>query len=88
MRIGSLDQTSLLANVSKKIMRKVPAPVVGDYVVVPRQLVEANTAVTLAMDVFFVNVMAFLMTVLRRIKFVMAKHVPVRMAASLSKHLH
>ncbi len=70
-----------------KTVRRMLTPVVGGYVAVPWELVETNTAVTLAVDVFFADGMAFLMTVSRRIKFVMAKHVPSRMAASLSKHL-
>jgi hypothetical protein len=74
--------------VRRKTVRRVPAPVVGDYVAVPWQLVEANAAVTLAADVFFVDGTAFLITVSRRIKFVTAKHMPVRRAVSLSKHLH
>jgi hypothetical protein len=77
-----------LESVRRKTVRRAPAPVVGDYVVVPWELVEANTPVKLAADMFFVDGLAFLMTVLRRIKFVTAKHVPMRMAASLSKHLH
>jgi hypothetical protein len=76
-----------LASVRGKMVRRAPAQVVGDYMAVPWQLVEANAAVTLAADVFFVDGTAFLMTVLRRIKFVTAKHVPVRTAMSLSKHL-
>jgi hypothetical protein len=76
-----------LASACGKTVRRAPARVVGDYVAVPRQLVKANAAVALAVDVFFVDGTAFLMTVLRRIKFVMAEHVPVRMATSLSKHL-
>ncbi len=60
---------------------------VGDYVAVPRSLVDANQAVTLAADVFFVDGTVFLLTVARRIKFVMTKHMPVRTALSLSKHL-
>jgi hypothetical protein len=60
---------------------------VGDYVSVPRELVAANAAVTLAADVFFVDGMAFLVTVSRWVKFITAKHVPVRMATSLSKHI-
>ena len=43
--------------------------------------------ITLAADVFFVDGTAFLSTVARRSKFVMAEHVPVRTVASLSKHL-
>ncbi len=60
---------------------------VGDYVAVPWQLVEANKAVMLTADVFFVDGIAFLVTISRRIKFVMAKHVLARTAMSLSKHL-
>ena len=45
-------------------MRKRPVPVVMDYVAVPRPLVEASKVITLAVDVFFVDGMAFLLTVL------------------------
>jgi hypothetical protein len=62
-------------------------PVVGDYLAIPLQIVEANSAVTLAADVFFVDGTAFLVTVLRKIKFVTAEHVPVRTAKCLCKHL-
>jgi hypothetical protein len=61
--------------------------VVGDYVAVPCVLEDANKVVMLAADVFFVDGTAFLLTVARRIKFVTAEHVPVRMATQLSKHL-
>ncbi len=64
-----------------------PAPVVADYVAVPRTLVERNKVVTMAVDVFFVDGMAILITVLGRIKFITAEHVQVRTATSLSKHL-
>ncbi len=36
---------------------------------------------------FFIDGMAFLMTVLKRTKFVTAEHMPVRTRAILSKHL-
>ncbi len=55
--------------------------------VIPCKLVEANVAVTLAANVFFVNETVFLMTVLRNIRFIMTEHVPVQMAKSLCKHL-
>jgi hypothetical protein len=42
---------------------------------------------TLAADVFFVDGTPFLLTVARRLKFVMAEHVPVRTATNLSKHI-
>ncbi len=51
------------------------------------EIVQANAAVTLAAVVFFVDGMAFLMMVSRKIKFVMAEHVPVWTAKCLCKHL-
>jgi hypothetical protein len=54
--------------------------VVGDHVANPREIVEANAAVTLAEIVFFADGTVFLVTALRKIKFIMAEHVPVHMA--------
>jgi hypothetical protein len=65
-----------------------PEPVVADYVAIPRPVIEQNRVVTMAADVFFVDGMAFLITMSRRIKFVTVDHMPVRTAASLSKHLN
>ncbi len=48
---------------------------------------EANTAVTLVADVFFVDGTAFLMTDSRKIKLDTAEHVPVQTAKCLCKHL-
>ncbi len=45
-------------------MQRRPARVVTDYVVVPRSLVEANKVITLAADVFFMDGLVFLLTVL------------------------
>jgi hypothetical protein len=76
-----------LASVRGKTVRRVPAPVVGDYMAVSRELVAANVAVTLAADFFFVDGMAFPVTVSRRMKFITAEHILVRTAESLSKHI-
>ncbi len=76
-----------LASIHGKTVQRMPAPVVADYVAIPQQLVDANKAVTLAADMFFVDGIAFLITVSRRIKFVTTKHLPVRTAMSLSKYL-
>jgi hypothetical protein len=76
-----------LVSIRGQTVQRTPAPVVVDYVAIPRQLVDANKAVTLAADVFFVDGIAFLITVSRRIKFMTTKHLPVRTATSLSKHL-
>ncbi len=45
-------------------------PMVGDYVAIPCPLVEANAAVLLVADVFFVVKTTILVTVSRKIKFV------------------
>jgi hypothetical protein len=76
-----------LASIHGKTVQRTPAPVVADYMAIPRQLVDANKAVTLMADVFFVDGIALLITVSRRIKFVTTKHLPVRTEMSLSKHL-
>ncbi len=75
-----------LASIQGKTVQWMPVPVVADYVTVPCLLVEQNKVVTMAADVFFVDGMAFLITVLCRIKFITTEHVPVPMATNLSKH--
>ena len=87
MREPFLVQISQVPSVRGKTVRTRPAQVVGDYVAVLRSLVDANKALTLAADAFFVDGTAFLLTVARRIKFVTAEHLPVRTALSLSKHM-
>ncbi len=47
----------------------------------------ANKTITLAADVFFVDGIAFLLTVGQRVKFVTAEHLLVRTVLSLSKHM-
>ena len=76
-----------VASVRGKTVQRAPAPVVMDYVEVPRSLVEQNEIVTLEADVFFVDGTGFLMTVLQTIKFITVEHVPVRTAKSLAKHI-
>jgi hypothetical protein len=57
------------------------------YVSVPTKIVEQNKIVTLVADVFFVDGIAFLLSVSRQIMLITAEHVTIRMARSLSKHL-
>ena len=76
-----------LASVRDKTVRWAPAPVVADYVAMPKGVIERNKTVTLAADIFFVDGAAFLLTVLRNIKILTAKHVATCTAKSLSKHL-
>ena len=62
-----------LASVRGKTVRWAPAPVAGDYVAVPKGIIDKNKSVTLAAAVFFVDGIAFLLTVSRNIKFITAK---------------
>ena len=68
-------------------MQKTPVPVVSEYVLVPRDMVEWNKIVTLAADVYFVDGAAFLLSLSRQIKFITVEYVATRMAKSPSKHL-
>jgi hypothetical protein len=76
-----------LPSLQGKTVQRTPAQVVIEYVSVPKEVVEWNKIVTLAADVFFVDGMAFLLSVLRQIKFITVEHVATRTAKSLSKHL-
>ncbi len=76
-----------LASVRGKTVCQTPAPVVVDHVAVPCALVERNKVETMAVDIFFVDGMAFLVTLSRNIKFVMVEHLQVRMATALVKHI-
>ncbi len=76
-----------LASIRRNTVQRTPVPMVADYMAVPRSLVETNKVITMATDVFFVDGTAFLLTMSRRIKFIAAEHMPVRMAKSLAKHL-
>ncbi len=77
-----------LPSLRGKPVRRTPAPVVSEYVSVPREVVEQNKIVTMAADVVFVDGTEFLLSLLRQIKFITAKHVATRTAKSLSKHLN
>jgi hypothetical protein len=70
-----------------KTVWRTPAPVIADYVTVPQEVVEQNKAVTMAVDLFFVDGTAFFLTISRQIKFIAAEHVSTCTAKSLSKHI-
>jgi hypothetical protein len=61
--------------------------VVGDYIPVPCSLVERNRIITMAANVFFVDGTAFLITLSKNVKFIMAEHTPVCTAKALVKHI-
>ncbi len=78
-----------LPSVQGKTVRPTPPPVVADYVVVPRSLVERNIMITLTLvgDVFFVDGTALLLMMSQNIRFVTLEHLPVQMARALVKHM-
>jgi hypothetical protein len=76
-----------LPSLQGKTVRKTPAPVVSECVSVPREVVKWKKIVTLATDVFFVDGMAFLLSVSKQIKYITAEHIATRTAKRLSKHL-
>ena len=76
-----------LTSIRGKTVRQMPAPVITDYVAVPRSIIDRNKTVTMAADVFFVDGTAFLLTILRQIKFITAEYVASRTVKSLSTHL-
>ena len=76
-----------LSNVRGKTVRIKPDPVVTNYVAIPRDFVLANKHLTLATDVFCVDGIPLLLTLLRRVKFVTAEHSPVRTVVALANNL-
>ena len=58
-----------------------------EYVTVPKTFVSRHKFISIADDVFFVDVIAFLLTVAIKIKFVTAENTPVHTAKSLVKHI-
>ena len=76
-----------LAGVRGKTTRSKPEPVVEEYVEIPRDFVLRNKTITLSADIFFVDGIAFLLTLSRRIKFVTVEHTPSRTAKKLVIHL-
>ncbi len=77
-----------LTSIRGKTVCRMLEPVVADRVAVPQSLMERIKIMTLAADVFFIDGTAFLITLSRKIKFVMAEHVSTRTATSLAKHLN
>ena len=58
-----------------------------EYVTVPKELVSRHKFISMAADVFFVDGIAFLLTVAIKLKFVTLEHIPVRTAKSLVKNI-
>ena len=76
-----------LASVRGETVRRKPKSIVEEYVAVPKELVSRHKFISIAADVFFVDGIAFLLTVAIKLKFVTVEHTPVRTAKSLVKHI-
>jgi hypothetical protein len=72
-----------LATIRGKTVRCKPTRVVTDYVDIPRALVDINKQVTLAVDVMFVNLVPFLVSVSRTINLITIEHAPKCTATKL-----
>ena len=76
-----------LASVRWKTVRRKPKSIVEEYVKVPKELVSRHKFISIAADVFFVDGVAFLLTVAIKLNFVTVEHTPVCTAKSLVKHI-
>lgn len=76
-----------LASLRGKTVRRKPEHVRTDYVAIPKDIIAMNADVTLVADVMFVNGIAFLVTLSRRINLITIEHAPTRTATQLSNLL-
>ena len=71
-----------IGDLKGKTTRRKPLPVVSDYIEIPKELISAQRAVTLCMDVMKVNGLRFLTTVSRFIQYRTAQYVKHQTAAN------
>ena len=71
----------------RKTTRSETEPVVEKYVAIPRDFVVRNKMITLLADVFFVNGIAFLLSLSHGIKFMTIEHTPSCIVKQLTTHL-
>ena len=69
-------------------MKKTSDPVTEEYMAVTRDLVDRNRVITIVSDVFFVDVIPFLLIMAQRLKFVTVKHSPTCTPKSLTNHIN
>ena len=70
-----------------KTVRHKSEHTIGDYIAIPRDSMRLHKYVVLVADVMFVNNIAILITMSRKIKFVTVEHIPTRTATQLSKSI-
>jgi hypothetical protein len=74
-----------VAMLKGKMVKKKPIPVVRDLVKVPKEFIKLHKDMTLTMDIFFVNGIAFVLLLSRIIYFTRVSHLAARKADSILK---
>jgi hypothetical protein len=67
-----------VASLKGKTTRRTHEPVLTGYVQIPKEILELNKDVTLAVDVMFVDGIPFVVSLSRKIKFTTSEYVPRR----------
>jgi hypothetical protein len=76
-----------LATLKCKTVRVTPSPVMTDYIQIPKEIVDPNHNVALAIDIMYVNRLPFMVSISRKIKFMTAEYLLGRKQPSLIKYI-
>jgi hypothetical protein len=68
-----------------KTTRSKPAPVVADFIKVPKEILDLHKEITLSADIFFVNQIPFFLTISHTIHFTTATHLSDRKIETVFK---
>lgn len=74
-----------IAALKGKTTRKMPEPVVGDNVQIPKEICELHHIISMSIDIFFVNGIPFFITLSRSIYFTTVTHLKDRKMESIEK---
>ena len=74
-----------MATLIGKTTRKTPDPVVLDVVLIPKEIRELHNVVELLIDIFFINNIAFFITISRNNRFTTVTHLVDRKTESILK---
>ena len=68
-----------------KSFRRRPEYVVSNYVEIPKEILSMNAGLEVSVNVMFVNNMALLVSVIKRLKFTTIKYTPNRLEKEISR---
>ena len=71
-----------IGSIKGKTVRHKPAPVVKDFINIPKELITKHQDITLCIDIMFINEMPFLSTISRHLKYRTIQWLETRTAAS------